>query len=132
MKIKREARQTARQLFRAVTAQGSLDETSLRWVVDKLITAKPRNYYSILRQIAKLTELYQQERTHVVEAAAELSDRGESIFTTLRAKFGLAAQTEYRMEPALLGGLRVRVGSNVWDGSVRGRLDNLKNNLTQN
>jgi F-type H+-transporting ATPase subunit delta len=132
MKINREARLTARQLFRAVTASGSLNENALRQVVDELIALKPRHYYPILRQLMKLTELYQQEHTHSVDSAVELNDKGASVFTTLQQKFGAPADTTYRVDPALLGGLRVRVGSNVWDGSVRGRLDNLGNNLTQN
>jgi F0F1-type ATP synthase delta subunit len=30
---------------------------------------------------------------------------------------------EHRTEPRLIAGLRVRVGSDVWDGTVRGRIE---------
>ncbi|MEO5719290.1 MAG: F0F1 ATP synthase subunit delta, partial [Chthoniobacterales bacterium] len=33
------------------------------------------------------------------------------------------------VNPALLGGVRVRVGSDVWDSSVRNRLERLRQNL---
>ncbi len=33
---------------------------------------------------------------------------------------------EFKSNPGLLGGMRVRVGSDVWDGSVKNRLERLR------
>jgi F-type H+-transporting ATPase subunit delta len=66
-------------------------------------------------------------RRHVViESAAPLS---ESEMTKLRADIigthGDDLTFETAVRPDLIGGLRVRVGSDVWDGSVRARLEGL-------
>ena len=45
-----------------------------------------------------------------------------NIVHTLKSKFGSDITTEFRTSPALLGGLRVKLGSDVWDGSVNSRL----------
>ena len=37
------------------------------------------------------------------------------------------SSSNYQINPALLGGLRIRVGNDVFDGSVQGRLDRLAN-----
>ena len=37
--------------------------------------------------------------------------------------------TDYRVTPDLIGGLRITLGSNVWDGSVKARLNALRTAL---
>jgi F-type H+-transporting ATPase subunit delta len=43
---------------------------------------------------------------------------------------GAEIDASFRLDPAILGGMVVRIGSTVYDGSVRGRLDRLKEALT--
>ena len=43
----------------------------------------------------------------------------------LRARFGPDVTAEFRTSPGLIGGLRIRLGSDVLDGSVKARLDKL-------
>ncbi len=45
----------------------------------------------------------------------------------LAKQYGADLVVEYQVNPALLGGLRIRVGNDVLDGSVQGRLDRLAN-----
>ena len=66
-----------------------------------------------------------EERTVRVESATPLSDSGASVFSNLEQRFGPAARTYYTENPALLGGLRIRRGSNIWDGSLSNRLERL-------
>jgi F-type H+-transporting ATPase subunit delta len=44
----------------------------------------------------------------------------------LNRKYGAGLNIAFTQNPALLGGLRVQVGSDVYDGSVRARLDALR------
>ena len=44
----------------------------------------------------------------------------------LARRYGPAIETTFRENPALIAGLRVKVGSDVYDGSVRARLDTLE------
>jgi F-type H+-transporting ATPase subunit delta len=43
----------------------------------------------------------------------------------LKKKYGPQIQPEFSVDPGLLGGMKIRVGSDVWDGSVKNRLERL-------
>jgi F-type H+-transporting ATPase subunit delta len=47
----------------------------------------------------------------------------------LKKKYGSDLTTEFVVNPELLGGMRIRVGSDVWDGTVRNRLERLQQEL---
>ena len=47
----------------------------------------------------------------------------------LKKKYGKEVATEFLVNPQLLGGMRIRVGSDVWDGTVRNRLERLQQEL---
>lgn len=70
------------------------------------------------------------ERRGVVQAnvtsAVELSaEQRAAIETQLATNSGKRVRSEYQVDPKLLGGVVVRIGSQVYDGSVRGRLQAL-------
>jgi len=46
--------------------------------------------------------------------------------TNLRRRYGDDLTTEFRTNPDLLGGLRIKIGDDVWDGSVKNRLHKLQ------
>ena len=56
------------------------------------------------------------------KAAANILDR-------LKKKYGADLTSEFAVDPTLLGGVRVRVGSDVWDGTLRNRLERLQQQL---
>jgi F-type H+-transporting ATPase subunit delta len=91
-----------------------------------LVEQKPRNYLPILTHLYRLIELALEEKTVRVESATPLTDKGASVFSSLEQRFGPAARTFYQENPALLGGLRVRRGNDIWDGSLLGRLNRLE------
>jgi F-type H+-transporting ATPase subunit delta len=51
------------------------------------------------------------------------------IGARLKRKFSDDLTTEFVVDPTLLGGIRVRVGSDVWDGTLRNRLQRLEQEL---
>ncbi len=122
MKVPREARRLSRQIFRACMVEGKLDEAGMLHVVHLLVEKKPRHYVSVLHRLRELVEKEVDHRTFSVTSAAPLSDSGAAIFKQLEASFGEPMTTRYRSNPELIGGVRIRVGSNVWDGSVRERI----------
>ena len=127
MKIDRHARQLAKKYFRAcLRPDGSLDEPGIRSLVQLLVQEKPRKYISVLGRLQRLIELAVEERTVRVESAAPLADRGIAIFADVERHFGPASRTFYEFNPALLGGVRIRRGSRIWDGSISGRLTRLE------
>jgi F-type H+-transporting ATPase subunit delta len=50
---------------------------------------------------------------------------------SLTGKYGEGLTSEFKVNPDLIGGVRVHVGSDVYDGSVRGRLARLKSTFSK-
>ncbi|MFD2255554.1 FoF1 ATP synthase subunit delta [Luteolibacter algae] len=126
MKISKIAAATARRLFGLCQVNGQLDDNKLRDLVSKLIETKPRDYRAILASIQRLARLEAARRAVVVESAAELDYASQQrVVAGLSQDYGDNLTIEYKINPALLGGLRIRVGDDVLDGSVQGRLDRL-------
>ena len=130
MKISREARRTARELFRLSLVDGRLDATRVSEISQRLITEKPRSYLQILKELARLVRLELDRRHSIIESARPLDEAtAAGIAKSLKLKFGDDITTEFRTSPDLLGGLRVKLGSDVWDGSISNRLNTLSQQL---
>ena len=130
MKISKEARRTSRQLFRACFADGKLDESRARSVVSLVIEKKPRGYIGVLSNFARLLRGEFERQNAVVESATPISDDMRfQLKAGLAKKYGRELALQFQVVPELLGGIRVKVGSDVWDGSVKARLEALKNQL---
>jgi len=131
MKISKEARRTSRQLFRACLADGKLDESRVRLVVAQVAASKPRGYIAILDAFQGLVRTEIDSHRALVESATPLTPELQSnLASSLAAKYGRPLSLEFQTQPELLGGIRVKVGSDVWDGSVKARLENLRVSLS--
>lgn len=127
MKISKQARRDARDLFRLAQKESVLDEGLVRQIVDELIERKPRGYIGILSQMQRLVKLDIARRTARVESVTPLDEAAQrSIRENLTQRFGPGLQFLFETNPALIGGMRVQVGSDVYDGTVRARLDALQ------
>jgi len=126
MKISKVAGSTARRLFGLCQVNGRLDDSKLRAVFTSLAESKPRDYLAILAALQRLTRLELDRRKVTVESAVEL-DEGtrQRVVAGLSNQYGPDLVVQYQINPDLLGGLRIRVGNDVFDGSVQGRLDRL-------
>ena len=123
MKISREARRMARELYGLSLVNGRLDANRVSEISQRLVTEKPRGYLQALKELSRLVRLELDRRHAIVESAEPLDETSASnIVQTLKSKFGSDITIEFRTSPALLGGLRVKLGSDVWDGSVNSRL----------
>lgn len=128
MKISKVAATTARRLFGLCQTNGRLDDAKLRTVVSRLVESKPRDYAGILSALQRLTRLDLERRKVTVESAVELDEATRKrVVAGLAKQYGPDLVAQYQVNPALLGGLRIRVGNDVFDGSVQGRLDRLTN-----
>jgi F-type H+-transporting ATPase subunit delta len=126
MKISKTAQRDARQMFRTCTVNGLLDESRVRQVVALLAEKKPRGYVGILSRLHRLVKLNVAKRTAKVENAVETSpEQQASIKASLEKQYGTGLEISYWINPALLGGLRIQVGSDLYDGSVKTRLEKL-------
>jgi F-type H+-transporting ATPase subunit delta len=130
MKISKEIRQLSREMLRASFTDGQLDPGRVRSLVDSLIARKPRNYVDVLKNYRRLLRLELEKRQARIETANEVDSATSSeLVTNLKKKYGNDLTTEFVVNPELLGGMRIRVGSDVWDGTVRNRLERLQQEL---
>lgn len=130
MKINKETRQFSRQLLRSSFSDGQLDRARISQLVTALIEKKPRNYLKVLDAYRRLLRLELEKRSATIESATELaSDDSVQLAYKLRRKYGLDLTMNFVVNPELLGGMRIRVGSDVWDSSVRNRLQRLQQQL---
>ncbi|MGC9158116.1 MAG: ATP synthase F1 subunit delta [Terracidiphilus sp.] len=78
--------------------------------------AEIRNRLGIRKvEIVTARQLNEQDRARLLAGASQLA--------------GTRIEASFRLDPSILGGTVVRIGSTVYDGSVRGRLDRLKEAL---
>ncbi len=130
MKINKEIRQLSREMLRASFTDGQLDPGRISSLVDSLIARKPRRYIDVLKNYRRLLRLELEKRRARVEVASEVDSAVSSeLVTNLKNKYGSDLKTEVVVNPELLGGMRIRVGSDVWDGTVRNRLERLQQQL---
>jgi F-type H+-transporting ATPase subunit b len=71
---------------------------------------------------------FKGEAAEVTSALPLTDQEQDSVKTDVLAKVGAQAIT-FRVDPSILGGLVIKVGDKVMDGSVAGKLDNLRQNL---
>jgi F-type H+-transporting ATPase subunit delta len=128
MKASKDAVAAARRLFRLCMRDGRLNEDSLRKVIKAVAESKPRNFRGILNTLRTLVR-QELARHHVtVESAYDLdADSIAKVESEIKLKHGNELTFEYKVTPALLGGMRIRKGDDVWDGSLKSRLDRLAN-----
>ena len=127
MKISKQERREAKQLFQSCVPGGILDESKVRQAVNAVIAQKPRGYAGILNHFQRLIKLEIDRRTARVESAVPLSAAEQAaVQQTLTQQYGPGLNLSFAQNSALIGGLRIQVGSDVYDGSVKARLEALR------
>ena len=127
MKVSKQAQRDARQLFRSCTVNGLLDGSRVRQVLSLLAEKNPRGYVEILTRLHRLVKMDVARHSAKVESAvATSSEERAGIKASLEKQYGAGLEITYGIVPALLGGLRIQVGSDLYDGSVQTRLQKLE------
>ncbi len=130
MKVNKEIRRLSREMLRASFTDGQIDRGKITSLLQSLIAKKPRRYLDILQYYKRLVRLEIEKRHARIESSTEVSpETSARIVENLKKKRGRDLTTEFVVNPELLGGVRIRVGSDVWDGSVRNRLERLQKQL---
>jgi F-type H+-transporting ATPase subunit delta len=113
-------------LFNNCRVGGLVDENRVRQTVGAVIAQKPRGYVAILSHLHRLVKLDLDRRTASVESAVTAPESlRSSVRTSLTRRYGVGLSISFATNPDLIGGLRVKVGSDVFDGSVKARLNAL-------
>jgi F-type H+-transporting ATPase subunit delta len=123
MKISKLARRGAKELFRVCFLSGVLDENRVREAVARVLQSRPRGYLAIVTHLHRLVKLEIQRRTARVESAVALpGELRAQVQNTLTTAYGAGLNISFVENASLIGGMRVQVGSDVYDGSVQARL----------
>ena len=69
------------------------------------------------------------DKVEWTSARALNGDERRAVEQRIHDLTGKRLEATFREDPALLGGARLRIGSTIYDGSVRGRLESLKEQL---
>ena len=130
MKINKEIRQLSREMLRASFTDGQLDPGRISSVIDSVTARKPRNYINVLKNYRRLLRLEVEKRRARIETASEMDPATQlDVVSNLKKRYGSDLTPEFVVNPEVLGGMRIKVGSDVWDGTVRNRLERLQQQL---
>jgi F-type H+-transporting ATPase subunit b len=101
----------------------ALDEKRQRALIEEFFSGVKAGKI-VMMEDAKLTGT----AAEITSALPLTKDEQETIKNDVLAKTGAAA-VAFRVDPAILGGLVVKVGDKILDGSVSGKLEGLRTNL---
>ena len=126
----KRAKREAKQLFRICLVNDFLDENRVREVARRLASGDHRNGPAILSHFLRLLRLDRVRHTAHAESATPLpSDLQAAVQSALTRQYGSGLTTAFAHRPSLIGGIRIQVGSDVYDGSVLARLAEMEKNF---
>jgi len=114
-------------------------------IVERNAVLRPvRNFLAVLidhgriREVEAIARQFEAELNHrlgIVEAevtSARPLEEAESreLLAEVARVTGKQVSAEYKIDPSLIGGATIRVESTVYDGSVRGQLQKMKEQLS--
>src|ERR1041384_3520774 len=106
MKVSKQNRREAKQLFRSCLVDGLLDENKARQAVDQILAAKPRGYVPILSYFQRLLKLDAERHLARVESAVPLTAEMQAATkANLERRYGRGLAFQFTHNPALLGGV---------------------------
>ena len=125
------SRPRKRGVIAKIAAETGLSATVRNFLYVVIDRGRP-SLLPVLRQ--KVEDFVDQRRgiarAQVATAAALNDEQKAQIGAELSRVTGQKVVCEFHWDPALLGGVVARIGSTVYDGSVRGKLTALKSRLT--
>ena len=123
MHTTRKARKDATRLWRLCLVNGRPDAARVRTIVDGLIETRRTGATAVLSYFLRLTRLDAARWSARVDTAVPLEAADRAVVeAALVERYGRGIETAFAVNPALIGGMRLTVGSDVYDGSVRARL----------
>lgn len=130
MRTARQQKREARKLLRFCVVGETVNNARARVVAERLLQANRRGYLSLLKRFVHLMKLEYARHSAQIETAVPMpADLRSLVLERLIATHGPAITSSFVHNPDLIGGMRIKVGSDVYDGSVRSALARLASNL---
>ena len=122
----KQAQQLARRLFKLSLVDGLVSPELVAGVLAYVEKHQPANPTMVLKAYHRLIATELAKSRALVEHAGSLGDPVlRSIAAAMTQKYRRPISAVARPNPALLGGLRVRVGDDVYEASIAGQLATL-------
>jgi F-type H+-transporting ATPase subunit delta len=126
----KQAQQLAHRLFKLSLADGLVSPELVAGVLEYVEKHQPANSTMVLKAYHRLIATELAKSRALVEHAGSLGDSVlRSIAAAMTQKYRRPITAVARPNPALLAGLRVRVGDDIYDASVAGQLATLAASL---
>ena len=123
---KKQIQQLARQFFKLSIVDGTLSADRVAGVLEYVEKHRPANSLAVLKAYQRLIAAEFARGRAVVEHAGSVSQAVlASIAAAMTKKYQRPVASVAQPNPALLAGLRVRVGDDVYESSVAGQLATL-------
>ena len=117
----------AKQLFRLCRVNSRIDGKRARETAQQIIEGHRRNYQAVATHFLRLLRLDHAQHTARVECATPLPpDLQAATEASLKRLYGPDLTTSFVLRPVLIGGMRIQIGSDVYDGSVLGGIADLE------
>ena len=119
----REIRRDAARLWRLSCSGGTPDPERVRRITDQMIHSPHHRRLAVLTEYVRRLKRDAATRTATVDSAT-LLDAGAraAIEAGLARRYGRLMETRFRIDPDLVGGIRLVAASDLLDDSVTGRL----------
>lgn len=120
---KKQIQQLARQFFRLSVVDGALSADRVAGVLQYIEKHRPAGAVAILKAYRRLIAAEVARGQAVVEHAGSANAAAlDAVSAALARKYGRPISWVARRNDALIAGLRVRVGDDVYESSVAGQL----------
>ena len=123
---KKQIQLLARQFFKLSLADGILSAERIGGVLEYIAKHRPANTVAVLKAYQRLVTAEFARGQAVVEHAGAVNDSLlAAVAAAMTKKYGRQVTAVAQPNPALLAGLRVRVGDDTYESSIASQLASL-------
>jgi F-type H+-transporting ATPase subunit delta len=123
MRASKQSQQFARQLFNLSLADGQVSAERVSAVLAHLSRQPPRQPLAVLRHYQRLITTQLASNSALVEHAGAIDDGLlRSIEVAFARKYQRPINASARPNPALIAGLRIRIGDDLYESSIASQL----------
>jgi F-type H+-transporting ATPase subunit delta len=126
----KQVQQLARQFFKMSLVDGTLSADRVAGVLQYIEKHRPAHSLAVLKAYRRLIAAEVARSLAVVEHAGSINDDVlRNIAAAMTRKYSRTITPRAERNDALLAGLRVRVGDDVYESSVAGQLATLASSV---
>jgi F-type H+-transporting ATPase subunit delta len=110
--------------------EGKVTPATLRLIIEAVTHPRGRSLERVLAEFGRIAAARRDRLVAVVRAAVELSEQQKTrLGAALSAKYGRDVHLNIEVDPAVLGGMSIRVGDEEIDGTIVRRLGDIRRRI---